>query len=128
MNRVIVFGSRSWPLQYVGHMEQRLERLPAGTIVVHGACETGADYWAAILAGRLGFRIEAHPANWRELGRAAGPRRNAHMASLGAALAIGFRMPGISKGTDNMADEAELRGIPVERHGWGWPQALLRAG
>jgi hypothetical protein len=62
---------------------------------------------------------------WRKAGGGidygAGPRRNRHMAELGASLAIGFRMPGKSDGTDNMWSECELRGIPVERHGWDWP-------
>jgi hypothetical protein len=119
--RVIVFGSRSWPLPYFEYMDQRLAQLPAGTLIVHGACMTGADWWAEAIARTRGFQVERHPANWKELGLSAGPRRNRHMASLGADLAIGFRMPGKSNGTDNMADEAELARIPVERHGWDWP-------
>ena len=119
--RVIIFGSRTWPSEYAGYIHQRLAQLPLDAVIVHGACPSGADWWAAQYARARGLRVEAHPANWRELGRAAGPRRNHHVASLGADLAIGFRMPGKSNGTDNMADEAELARIPVERHGWDWP-------
>lgn len=124
--RVIVFGSRSWPSEYYGYMYERLRQLPEGSTVVHGACLSGVDWWADQIARARGLLIEPHPALWKPDGRqgrtdySAGPRRNKHMASLGADLAIGFRMPGKSNGTDNMADEAELARIPVERHGWDW--------
>lgn len=118
--RVIVFGSRDWPLEHYSYIHARIWNLPEGTTVVHGACPSGVDYLADRVATARGLQIERHPANWSELGKAAGPRRNAHMASLGADLAIGFRAPGASRGTDNMEAEALLRGITVERHGWGW--------
>jgi hypothetical protein len=126
-SRVIVFGSRNWPAEYVGYIHNRIKQLPHGTVVVHGACPSGADAIADYAAVLYGFTVERHPAIWKPDGRlgrtdyAAGPRRNKHMASLGADLAIGFRMPGKSNGTDHMADECELARIPVERHGWGWP-------
>jgi hypothetical protein len=123
MNRVILFGSRTWPWMYYDHIKQRIAQLPADTLIVHGACLDGVDFFVDECARMRCMTIERHPANWRELGRAAGPRRNAHMAQRGAVLAIGFRMPGKSNGTDNMADEAELCRIPVERHGWDWPKA-----
>jgi hypothetical protein len=45
----------------------------------------GADAIAAAYADRTpGYRIEAHPADWTWYGRAAGCRRNAEMAALGA--------------------------------------------
>lgn len=127
--RVIVFGSRTWPAEYYQYMYERLARLPAGTTIVHGACLSGADWWGDQIAIARGFQVERHPAIWKPDGRqgrtdySAGPRRNKHVASLGAELAIGFRMPGKSNGTDNMADECELVGIRVERHGWGWRQS-----
>lgn len=126
--RVIIFGSRSWPVEYFQYMYGRLAQLPVGTTIVHGACLSGADWWADQIAQARGFAVERHQAIWKPDGRqgrtdyAAGPRRNRHMASLGADLAIGFRMPGKSNGTDNMAAEAELVRIPVERHGWDWPR------
>lgn len=126
--RVIVFGSRKWPVQYAEYIAERLGQLPDGVTIVHGACATGADWWADQYARARGLQIERHPAIWKPEGLSgptdfsAGPRRNAHMASLGADLAIGFRMPGKSNGTDGMWGECELRGIPVERHGWGWPE------
>jgi hypothetical protein len=126
--RVIVFGSRTWPIDHYDYIRARLWQLPDCTTIVHGACPSGADWWANHIARARGLRVEAHPAIWKPDGYtgrtdyAAGPRRNKHMASLGAVLAIGFRMPGKSNGTDNMADECELAGIIVERHGWDWPR------
>lgn len=123
--RVIVFGSRNWPELYHFHIAKRLSELPRDVVIVHGDCKTGADFYADSIAATYSIRVERHPAIWYPIpggpmDRSAGPRRNAHMASLGADLAIGFRAPGKSNGTDNMADECELRGIPVERNGWDW--------
>jgi hypothetical protein len=131
MIRIIVFGSRTWT--NADHLTARLARLPrelgvepGEILLVHGDCKNGADFFADEAARELLFRVERHPAIWRPRGAVgpvdygAGPRRNRHMASLGARLAIGFRMPGKSSGTDNMRDECELREVPVERHGWDW--------
>jgi hypothetical protein len=53
-----------------------LDRLPGGVLLVHGACPRGADAIADADATRTpGYRIEAHPADWRRYGRAAGHRR-----------------------------------------------------
>ena len=94
--------------------------------LVHGACPSGADYMADLVWRQLCGSVERHPADWdgyRARGldpRKAGPDRNEHMASLGADLAIGYRMAGESKGTDDMARACERHGIPLVRRGWGW--------
>ncbi len=120
-DRIIIFGSRLWPETYYSHILERIRALPLDAVIVHGACPTGADAMANQAARLRGMTIEPHPAAWLALGRAAGPIRNRHMAELGATLAIGFRMPGKSAGTDGMWGECMLRNIPVERHGWDWP-------
>lgn len=125
--RVIVFGSRNWT--HYGYIQDRILCLPDGTTIVHGACRTGADQIADDVARARGFAVEQHHAAWypngytpgRRPDYSAGPRRNKHMAQLGASLAIGFRSPGKSNGTDNMWAECMLAGIQVERHGWDWP-------
>lgn len=126
--RVIVCGSRTWTDRKA--IEDRLGALmreslgkwtdlfePPGTLtVVHGACEEGADafardwcryHWGTVFE-------EAHPANWDEYGRKAGPIRNSVVASKGADLCLAFRMPGKSNGTDDMVRKARAAGIPVE--------------
>ena len=79
--------------------------------IVHGNAQ-GADRIAAQEAEKAGMLIERHDAQWGTYGKAAGPIRNAHMASLGADLCIAF-WDGQSKGTAGMVDEAKKAGIPV---------------
>lgn len=117
-SRVIVFGSRNWG--WGDYIRERIRALPAGTVIVHGGCHTGADRFAHVYAHELGFTVEVVPARWDLHGRAAGPFRNEGMAELGARLAIGFRSRGKSGGTDDMARAAIRHGIELERHGWEW--------
>ena len=74
---LLLTGSRTW--HDVPAIEQALAvilaRHPEGVLLVHGACPRGADAIAAAYAARTpGDRTEAHPANWRRYGRAAGYR------------------------------------------------------
>ncbi len=62
---------------------------PEEIVLVHGDA-TGADQLAAAVAQELGWRTEAHPADWGSYGTAAGPRRNAEMVKLGANYLIAF--------------------------------------
>lgn len=121
--RLIVFGSRTWSEHgAISHDFQELCALYPEELItlVHGACPSGADYWAQLFARDWGFHVERYPADWETHGRAAGPIRNEHMAALGADLAIGYHMQGESRGTDDMARACERHGIPVVRRGW-WP-------
>jgi YspA, cpYpsA-related SLOG family len=84
--RLLVTGSRTW--RDVRTIEQALavilDRHPEGVLLVHGACPRGADAIAAAYAARTpGYQVEAHPADWRRTGRAAGYRRNAEMIAPG---------------------------------------------
>lgn len=142
--RVIVTGSRKWPSQDLVWEALGMvccERLPdGGTLtVVHGACPTGADYFA-----HTWFDLptepeyvtveEPHPADWdacsvdcahaphrNRSGRmycpVAGHRRNRHMVWLGADLVLAFPLPGPrtrSRGTWDCVKRAQAAGIPVE--------------
>ena len=85
--RLLVTGSRTW--HDIAAIEQTLavilDRHPEGVLLVHGACPRGADAIAAAYAARTpGYQVEAHPADWRRYGRAAGYRRSAEMIALGA--------------------------------------------
>jgi hypothetical protein len=79
--------------------------------LVHGAAR-GVDTLATDNAEAWGMTIEAHRADWRKHGRAAGPRRNQEMIDAGADLLIAF--PG-GKGTEDCVARAEAAGIPVRR-------------
>lgn len=77
--------------------------------VVHGAAR-GADSLAADVAEEIGYPVEAHPADWKNHGNSAGPRRNIAMLKAGADLVIAF--PG-GRGTAHMAAIAVEAGVAV---------------
>lgn len=119
--RIIVTGGRQYNDRNTMGLELQIARLDLITLLplsdngatpptlVHGGA-SGADSLAADVAARAGWRIEEHPADWGTHGRAAGPIRNQHMASLGADLLIAF--PG-GRGTADMVRRARKAGIPV---------------
>lgn len=118
--RVIVTGSRNY--EDAGAVFDALDTvhlMHEAFTLVHGACRTGADYWAHIWAGlRLdrGVTEELHPADWKTHGLSAGPIRNAEMIKAGADLVLAFPLPG-GRGTQHMIRLAKEAGIPVKI--WG---------
>jgi hypothetical protein len=73
----------------------------------------GADAFAAAYAARTsGYHTEAHPADWRRYGRAAGYRRNAEMIALGADGCAAF-IRGASPGSTSAVRLAKAAGIPI---------------
>ena len=110
--RVLFYGSRTWvesvPIWW------HIYGLKPGDVVIHGGAD-GADEIADEAARKSGLRVEVYRANWREHGRAAGPRRNQQMIDEGKPdRAVGFRMPGTSKGTDDMTRRLQAAAIPYE--------------
>lgn len=111
--RVIVTGSRHWTDKIA--IYERLSALPEDTIIVHGACRTGADALAKHVAGQLDLKLEEHPARpvlWQTFAQAARARNQA-MADAGADLCLAFPLTG-SKGTWDMVRRAKEANIPVE--------------
>lgn len=114
--RVLVCGSRSWTDRNA--IRERLLKLRDrdpiwdDPTIIHGDAR-GADKVAADVAARLGFDLEAYPANWMRYGKAAGPMRNIRMLDSGVDLVLAFQLDG-SRGTQHTIDEARRRGIPVE--------------
>lgn len=128
--RILVTGSRDWD----NEQALRLALISAWTphqetaVIIHGACPSGADAMAAEWARHYDVRAEPHPADWKAHGRQAGPRRNAEMVLLGAAVCLAFAMPCTdsrcdkprphdSHGTAHCADLAGKAGIRVRRYG-----------
>lgn len=120
MFRVIVFGSRDW--------EDPKDRFDKGsvshvlsafvgysTIVVHGACPTGADAlasrWVRDSEEVFARKEEPHPADWTKHGKAAGPIRNQEMVDAGAHLALGFIRGTGSRGSEDMLRRLRKAGV-----------------
>lgn len=116
--RTLVTGSRTW--DDADTIREALNsRLgdgdPAGLVVVHGACPTGADAIAAAWCRDSGVTEEPHPADWNgPAGKGAGFARNQAMVDSKPDEALAFIRDG-SKGATHCADAAERAGIPTSR-------------
>lgn len=108
--RVLICGSREWTDAKA--IRLTIEKLPLGSIIVHGACPTGADAIADELARAYGFHVKPYPADWTKYGNAAGPIRNRRMLVEGKPdLVIAFDLGG--DGTRNMIEQAKQAGVRV---------------
>lgn len=108
---VLCCGDRYWS-QY-GPIFRALFLLPKGSHVVHGDCD-GADKMCGYVAYTLGHKVSRHPADWKQFGHSAGPRRNQQMLnehpdiSLGIAFHDHFQQ---SRGTLDMTKRLTKAGI-----------------
>lgn len=120
--RILVTGSRTWTdvglialnltraLDFVGRADD--------TILVSGACPSGADKLAEDVWEKYGGIVERHPAQWRPHGiynNGAGMQRNLHMVKLGADVCVAFihnNSPGATQ-CANAAEEAGIRTIRI---------------
>lgn len=83
---------------------------PEDIVIVSGHA-SGADALGERYAHERGLQLETFPADWKANGRAAGPIRNAKMASVAHTL-IAF-WNGKSRGTKNMIDTAKKHNLQV---------------
>jgi hypothetical protein len=112
--RILVTGSRDW--EDVEVIRKALTMPQIGpTVLVSGACPTGADKIAEDLWESWGGEVERHPALWWKYGKQAGFRRNAEMVSQGADVCLAFIRNG-SKGAMHTAGLAMKAGIPTIRY------------
>lgn len=79
-------------------------------IFISGGCR-GADALGERYAKENGFEVEIYPADWEKYGRAAGPKRNEHMAQI-ADFVICF-WDGQSRGTKSMISYAKEFNKPI---------------
>lgn len=86
------------------------EKTNTHKVIIVSGHATGADALGERYAKEKGFLLEIYPADWSR-GRLAGPIRNEQMAKVSDAL-IAF-WDGLSRGTKNMIEIANLKGIPV---------------
>lgn len=80
-------------------------------VVIISGHASGADALGERYAQERGFLLETFPADWKAHGRAAGPIRNARMASAANSL-IAF-WDGKSRGTKNMIETAKNHNLKV---------------
>ena len=105
--RVLVCGGRDF--QDYAMLEGYLDRIDP-QLIIHGDAP-GADRLANKYALSRDLPMEVYPADWENLGRSAGPRRNIQMLKEGKpTLVVAF--PG-GKGTEHMANIAARSGVPV---------------
>lgn len=108
--RVLVCGGRDYSDETaVWDVLRPLGAMYGPVTVVHGAAR-GADALADRVARGFGYEVEAHPADWQQHGRSAGPIRNQQMLGTGIDLVIAF--PG-GRGTEHMKQIAHAAGVDV---------------
>lgn len=108
--KVIIAGGRDYQMRYRDW--KILERyVPVGyngDEIVSG-CATGADEAGEEFADYHGIEISRFPADWRGLGKKAGPIRNEQMAKYADAVIL---FPG-GTGTANMRKLAKQYGLKI---------------
>jgi hypothetical protein len=110
--KTIIAGSRNIESMDIVREAYLQSGIPVSE-VVSGGCR-GVDTLAEAMAHSVGIPVKRFPAAWSELGKAAGPVRNAEMAEYADALIAIW--DGVSRGTRNMIRAARGRGLRVYIH------------
>lgn len=114
--RILVTISRDWDdYETAGRVLAKVvdNNWDVDVTVVHGA--SGMDWFLAGVACAKGVEIEAHPADWKTHGKAAGIIRNNEMAKSNIDLCLAFIKNG-SAGASHCARATEYMGIPTWRY------------
>ena len=111
--KILICGSRNWTDH--GIIKNFLSQIPQQSTIIHGDCR-GADKIAAEIALSLGMKVITFPANWKNEGRSAGPKRNMRMLKEGNPdLVVAFHESiETSKGTKDMIEKASKMGVAVK--------------
>jgi len=110
--RIVVTGGRDFTDAVV--INRALDAVHAKHVItelVHGDCPTGADKLSDLWAISKGVKVRKFPADWRKLGRRAGPIRNQQMIDEGKPdAAVAF--PG-GDGTADMVIRCKTAKLPM---------------
>jgi len=113
MFKVIIAGSRHY--SDYNHLRSTCDRLLRNVVdpieIVSGGAN-GADTLGERYASERDLHCTRFAADWKSLGKSAGPARNIQMGDYADAL-IAFPL-GKSKGTLHMMQYARARGLPVK--------------
>lgn len=108
--KALFCGSRFWKDEEA--IRRRIDALPEGSVVVHGAAR-GADTIAGRLATERGLVVRSYPADWDRFPSSAGPIRNRQMFDAERPdIVYAFRLPN-SRGTNHMIRIARKAHVPV---------------
>jgi hypothetical protein len=115
MIRILVCGGRTFSnrVQMAMALDLLLKRYKTFELI-HGAApgaDTLADEWGKAQGGMV--RVRPFPADWKRLGRAAGPIRNQQMMDEARPNGV-VAFPGHT-GTADAISRAEAAGVPVWR-------------
>lgn len=121
--KILMFGDRYWnDVRTIREVFKHLSK-EHDHVIIHGAC-TGADSFAGDVAKELGHEVKPYPADWENLGRSAGPRRNREMLKENPDIdaCIGFHNDiEASKGTKDMHEVALKKGFKSKIITSLWP-------
>jgi hypothetical protein len=110
--RLLACGGRYYDdAELVGIVLDRIHKETPISVLIHGDA-AGADRLADAWAKRVGVSVDRYPADWLNLGRAAGPVRNQLMINEGKPDMV-LAFPG-GHGTRDMVDRARMAGLIVE--------------
>jgi hypothetical protein len=107
-----IVGSRHFP--HPEKVRSFVRSLPTDTVVVSGGA-TGVDQWAVETGAACGLQTVVYEADWKGLGRKAGPIRNAKIVENVEELAAFW--DGRSRGTLNTIALAVRAGLTVKVFG-----------
>lgn len=115
IKRIVVAGCRNYE-NYADakvYIEKCIEKIRTkySLIFLSGGCK-GTDMLGERYARENGFRIERYPADWKQYGKSAGPRRNMQMAEAGDYIICFW--DGKSRGTASMIFYAKRLKKPLK--------------
>ncbi len=115
MNRLLVTGSRRWTdRECIRDVLRKYIAQVGPSVMLNGACPSGADILCAQIGERLGFTIERYPAQWHVHGKSAGFVRNLQMIRDGQPTHCVAFIVQESKGATHCAEAAIAAGIPTK--------------
>lgn len=110
---VIIAGSREFTnSEVMFRTVRRLKEKYADLTIIAGGAR-GADRMAARIAGLMDVPVREFMADWHNLGKAAGYKRNEVMASVGEMCIIFYANGPKTAGSMHMENEARKKGMPV---------------
>ena len=107
--KVVIAGSRD--ITDYNILLKAIKECPFQITEVISGRARGVDTLGEQFAEDYGLKLHPFPADWKRLGNAAGPIRNAQMADFADAVLCVW--DGVSSGTKDMMNQTKKRGLPL---------------